>query len=192
MKAMGWDKPGRGGIGELFERAGIERDMAVINNAQYADTMSSHRLAWYATSVSPEKGEQMWRALSRRYFQGKDTAVRPIRLDSRAMLLECAAEIGLNVTEAEQVLDGEGYRAEIESVVKQMHSAGLRAIPVLVFEVQGVAQGDWMRDPRARSDADVEYESPAFRGRAIHHGSGSAEAFQEILHQLHRDCLSNL
>lgn len=193
MKKMGWDRPGPGGIGELFKRAGIDRDMPVVNEAQYADTMNSHRLAWYATSVSAEKGEQMWRALSRRYFQGKDTAVRPIRLDSRAMLLECAQEVGLDVAEAERVLDGQDHRAGIEAVVRKMHRAGINAIPVLVFEVQGVAQGDWMQDPRAKSDAaHGQVDHPSLRGRVIHHGSGSAEAFIDVFRQLHRESSSNL
>lgn len=188
MKAMGWDRPGPGGIGDLFKQAGIDRDMPVVNDVQYADTMDSHRLAWHATSISAEKGELMWRALSRRYFQGKDTAIRPIRLDSRAMLLECAQEVGLDVAEAERVLDGQEHRTGIEAVVRKMHRAGINSIPVLVFEVQGVAQGDWMQDPRARSDAaHGRVNHPSLRGRAIHHGSGNAKAFVEIFRQLHRD-----
>merc|ERR1712110_452181 len=174
----GWDKPGTG-IGTLFDAAGIDRDMDVTNNVQYADTMDSHRLAWYAASVDAEKGENMWRALSRRYFQGKDTEVRPIRLDSRALLLECAAEVGLDLEEAERVLDSDVYRKEILEVVEKMHAAGINSIPVLCFEVDGIAEGSWLDNPKSR-------------GRLIHHGSGNKTEFRHIFKQLHSTCLANM
>merc|ERR1712151_418979 len=50
-------------------------------------TMTAHRLCQYAASESNAKGELMWIALSRRWFMGKDTEIRPIRLDSREMRL---------------------------------------------------------------------------------------------------------
>lgn len=190
-KTMGWDR--RGGIDALFAQAGLERDMDVVNASQLADTMDSHRLAWYATSVSEEKGELMWSSLSRRYFQGKDTSVRPLRLDSRQMLLECAGEVGLDLKEAERVLDSDVYRAEIVDIVHKMHSSGINSIPVLVFEVEGTAQGSWMEDPRASSSAgeiDAKRMATFFmnsgcQGREIHHGSGNQASFREILLRLH-------
>merc|ERR1712070_835989 len=137
--------------------------------------MDSHRLAWYAKSVDVEKCEHMWKALSRRYFQGKDTELRPIRLDNRSLLLECAEEVGLDSKEAERVLDGDMFRNEILDVVEKMHAAGIQSIPVLCFEVEGIASGSWLEIP----------ESP---GRIIHHGSGSKAQSREILHQLHSLC----
>jgi len=178
MKKMGWDKPGRG-IDVLFDHAGIDRDMQVVNSVQYADTMDSHRLAWYAATVDAEKGELMWQALSRRYFQGKGTEIRPIRLDSRPMLLECAAEAGLDMEAALRVLDSDIYRKDIEDVVERMHAAGITSIPVLCFEVDGVAQGHWLDHPKSR-------------GRLIHHGSGNSVEFCNIFQQLHGMCLANM
>lgn len=177
MKKMGWDKTG--GINLLFENAGIDRDMDVVNNVQYADTMDSHRLAWYAQSVDLQKGELMWKALSRRYFQGKDSEIRPIRLDSRPMLLECAAEVGLDLEESKRVLDSNVYRKEILEIVEKMHAAGINSIPVLCFEVQGVAEGSWLENPKSR-------------GRIIHHGSGNTTDFRCIFQQLHSVCLANM
>jgi predicted DsbA family dithiol-disulfide isomerase len=183
-------------IWKLFDQAGLDRNDAV-NTVQYADTMSSHRLGWYAASISPEKGELMWRALSRRYFQGKDTTIRPIRLDNREMLLECAAEVGLDVSEATRVLDSDAYRAEIQAVVKQMQMAGINSIPVLIFEVEGIAKGNWMQDPRVGAELDSRQlarlaHNPRCRGRMIHFGSGNQEAFGSILKQLHKDCSASL
>lgn len=182
MQKMGWDshaKGGGGGISDLFINAGIERDMDVANNVQYADTMDSQRLSWYARTVSPKQGERMWAALSRRYFEGKGTQIRPIRLDSRPLLLECAAEAGLDLAEAEKVLDSDVYRKEIEEIVERMHAAGINSIPVLCFEVDGVAEGDWLQNPKSR-------------GRFIHHGSGNKDEFRHIFKQLHSGCQANM
>jgi predicted DsbA family dithiol-disulfide isomerase len=177
MKKMGWDRPG--GLDVLFRNAGIERNLDVANNVQYADTMDSHRLAWYARSVDAEKGELLWRALSRRYFEGHDTEIRPIRLDSRPLLLECAEEAGLDLQEAERVLDSDVYRKEILEVVDAMHSVGINSIPVLCFEVEGVAEGSWLERPKSR-------------GRVFHHGSGNAAEFRNVFQQLHKLCLSSM
>ena len=78
FESMGW-KPagGDGRLGQLFSGAGL----TPYWGSQEADTMDSHRLAWHAAQVSAEHGERMWRAISERYFEGKRTDIRPIRLD---------------------------------------------------------------------------------------------------------------
>lgn len=139
--------------------------------SQIADTMDSHRLAWYAATESAEKGELLWRAYSRRYYEGKDTEIRPIRLDNHTMLMECAQEVGLNLEEARRVLDSRAYEDDILSCVDQMHSAGISQIPVMIFEVDGVAKGSWMQNPRSK-------------GRVVHSGSGSKEDIKAILRNL--------
>lgn len=133
-------------------------------NAQFADTMDSHRLAMYAAAVSPVKGEAFWKATSRRYFEGKDTQISPIRLDSHEMLMECAAEAGLDLQKARKVLESDMYRNEVWQTVRQMHQAGINSIPVLIFEVDGVSKNPM-----------------------VHHGSGHKEDFRSILLQLHAE-----
>jgi hypothetical protein len=116
----------------------------------------------------------MWIALSRRWFMGKDTEIRPIRLDSREMLLECAEYAGLDMENARRVLDGEIIsNADIEREVQKVHAAGIHSIPQLVFEVDGLAQGHWLTAPG----------SPF---RIIHGGSGSKESVKACLQKLHR------
>merc|ERR1711957_929370 len=123
-------------------------------------------------------GEAMWRATSRRYFEGKDTSIRPIRLDSRDLLLECAEVAGLDLEEAKRVLDSDLHRAEIEKEVEDMHNAGINSIPVMIFEVEGVTKGSWLRDPRVPDRGDTQDPSLTShqdfsRTREINHGSGS-------------------
>lgn len=152
----------------LFRQAGLGPNHWA---SQISDTMDSHRLAWYAATESAEKQESMWRAYSRRYFEGKDTEIWPIRYDNHAMLMECAQEAGLNLEEARRVLDSRIYEDDILSSVDQMHSAGINSIPVLIFEVEGIAQGSWMQNPRSA-------------GRTIHSGSGNKEDFKAIFRSL--------
>eukprot|EP00746_Dinoflagellata_sp_MGD_P098158 gnl/MRDRNA2_/MRDRNA2_39506_c0_seq1.p1 gnl/MRDRNA2_/MRDRNA2_39506_c0~~gnl/MRDRNA2_/MRDRNA2_39506_c0_seq1.p1 ORF type:complete len:165 (+),score=26.91 gnl/MRDRNA2_/MRDRNA2_39506_c0_seq1:393-887(+) len=162
---------------KLFAQAGVG---PCYWDSQFADTMDSHRLAWYAATESPEKGELMWKSLSRRYFEGKDTKIRPIRYDNHELLMECAEEVGLDLQQARQVLQTNKFHQEIMDVVHQMHSVGINSIPVLVFEVDGVAAGSWLQNPKSK-------------GRMIHHGSGNKDEFSAILQKLHKDAtVSNM
>lgn len=105
---------------------------------------------------------------------GKDTEIRPIRLDSVEMLLECAEFAGLNMDNAMRVLNGEIISdAAIHREVEKVHNAGIHSIPQLVFEVEGLAEGDWLTSP------DSQY-------RKIHNGSGSKETMQACLMELHQ------
>ena len=87
------------------------------------------------------------------------------------------------------------YRSEIEEVVEEMHEAGIHGIPVLVFEVEGVAKGPWVEDPRASSEnmdvppqllAQASKKFPGCKGREINHGSGTKKDFKAILKRLHQ------
>lgn len=166
--------------GQFFDNLAAEsglspRNKDVTDHRISTSTMQAHRLAQYATTESNEKGELMWIALSRRWFMGKDTDIRPIRLDSRDMLLECAEFAGLNMDNAERVLDGEIISdADIYREVEKVHAAGIHSIPQLVFEVEGLAKGHWLTAPKSKY-------------RIIHGGSGSKESMKACLAQLHQE-----
>merc|ERR1711998_8993 len=170
----------------LMEEAGLSpRNTDVTDFRIMRDTMPAHRLAQYAATESNEKGEKMWFALSRRWFMGKDIqnpAIYPVKLDSRELLLECAQYAGLNMENVERVLKGEIVdQNEITQQVHRVHAVGLHSIPQIVFEVQGLAKGSWRQDP---SLPDGKY-------RVTHHGSGSKQAFKEVLRKLHRNAAGN-
>lgn len=160
-------------MNSLFKQAGLD----AYWGSGFSDTMDSHRLAWYASTESLEKSELFWRATSRRFFEGKDTQMEKPNLDNHEMLMECAREAGLDLDQAQRVLESDMYRDEVWAVVHEMHAAGINSIPVLIFEVDGVAQGSWMK-------------TPDDRGRVIHHGSGNQGEFCEIFHKLHADSAS--
>ncbi len=161
FEAMGW-KPvdGDGRLGVLFRGAGLQPYWGSLE----ADTMDSHRLAWYAAEVSPEHGERMWKSLSERYFEGKhhDTTVSPIRLDNHALLLECAAEAGVDRHAAQLVLASDRYRDDVLASFEAMQRLGIHAIPVLIFELVGAPES-----------------------RVVHEGSGSIAEFRALLEAFH-------
>lgn len=162
-------------------QAGLSpRNTKVTDQRIMRDTMPAHRLAQYAALYeSNEKGERMWFALSRRWFMGKDTEIHPVRLDGRDLLLECAEYAGLDMANVERVLNGEIISVrEIQEQVERVHAQGVHSIPLVVFEVQGLADGAWKEDPSLQR---TEY-------RSIHHGSGNKAAFRDVLVQLDRAC----
>jgi len=162
----------------LIAEAGLSpRNKDVTDHRISTSTILAHRLAQYAATESNEKGELMWIALSRRWFMGKDTAIRPIRLDSHELLLECARFAGLDMEKATRVLEGELISEEqIYREVEKVHAAGIHSIPQLVFDVEGMAQGSWLSEPK---DAY----------RRIHNGSGSKGSFRAVLEELHQACV---
>lgn len=165
--------------GQFFDRLAAEsglspRNKDVTDHRITTSTMQAHRLCQYASTESNEKGELMWIALSRRWFMGKDTEIRPIRLDSREMLLECAEFAGLDMVKANRVLDGDIISASsIDNEVRKVHAAGIHSIPQLVFEVDGLAPGHWLTAPESQF-------------RIIHGGSGSKDTMKACLTKLHR------
>lgn len=167
----------------LYAQAGLSpRDSDATDTKVWTETMTAHRLAQYASRESSAKGERLWAALSRRFFMGKDTELRPIRLDRRDLLLECAAAADLDPDRARDVLDGGVIGPEeIYAAVDRVHNAGIHSIPVLVFEVEGLAgAGDGVSWLSARP-------SPL---RAVQHGSGrdGPASFRSLLVKLHQAC----
>lgn len=163
-------------IDNLFAQAGLSpRDQETTRMKQMSDTMDSHRLGLYASTISLEKSEQIWTAFSRRYFMGKDTLILPLRLDNHELLLECAKEVGLNLDEARHVLETDVYRQEILNTVRQLKAGGVTSIPAIVFEVDGVAKGSWLSSPNSK-------------GRETYAGSGNRRDFCSVLRRLHMSC----
>merc|ERR1712194_462487 len=97
----------------------------------------------------------------------------------------------LKEEEARRILDSDLYRSEIEEEVELVHSAGIQSIPVMIFEVEGLTKGSWLRDPRVTGDPRVSVNARMLahkdfsQTREINHGSGNKADFKEILKRLH-------
>jgi predicted DsbA family dithiol-disulfide isomerase len=129
-------------IGALFDQAGLSpRNHKVTETKIWTETMTAHRLSQYAASEGSDKSELFWRALSRRWFEGKDTDILPLRLNNKDLLMECAEYAGLDTKKTRQVLDSDEFHDEVLEMIDGVHDAGFNAIPILVFEVDGLAHG---------------------------------------------------
>merc|ERR1719329_59274 len=105
---------------------------------------------------------------------GKDTEIRRVHAAGRELLLECAEFAGLDMVNANRVLDGEIISAaSIDDGVRRVHAAGIHSIPQLVFEVDGLASGHWLTAPESQF-------------RFIHSGSGSKDTMKACLTKLHQ------
>jgi len=186
-------------IDHLFQQAGLDATGGRPNPFGVL-TMDSHRLAMHAAKKDWQLGERMWKATSRRYFEGKDTELlgKERRLDNQELLFESAREVGLDLEEVKKVLaDTSMYRDDIIANVQAVQDVGIHAIPVLIFEAEQLCQGsNWLEDPRAAWPDDGNYRmrelheraALQFPGREIHHGSGNKAAFKAIFRKLHDAC----
>lgn len=153
----------------LYKEAGLSpRNREGTESKVWTETLTAHRLAHYASSVSQEKGEIVWTALSRRFFEGKDTAVRPIRLDSMPMLLECAELAGLDRDETQKVLESDAFAQECLDAIDDVHAHGIHAIPYFVIDAKAKAKGNWLKT------GPGPY-------REMHSGSGNKDIFKNKL-----------
>jgi len=152
-------------MNKLFLAAG--RDCRKGWGSQYSDSMDSHRLAYYAATVSHEAGEKVWNAIGERYFEGRhapEGSTKPVYLADHEMLMACAADAGLDLDEARRVLSTDAYRKEVTDTVARTKSSGVQSIPVIEFQVE---RGEGLPPVTA-----------------VHHGSGNKKDFLNILEEL--------
>lgn len=164
------------GIDRLYAESGLSpRNKEVTRRKIWTDTMRAHKLAQYAATESYEKGEAVWWTLGQNFFMGKETDIRPIRLDDANLLMEVAEKAGLDLDAARNVLDTEAFEQQILYKVDQVHNLGIHSIPLLIFEVEELAPGSWISAGKSKF-------------RKVHHGSGNKQAFRTILEELHQAC----
>lgn len=164
-------------IDQLYAESGLSpRNKEATRRKIWTDTMRAHKLAQYAATESFDKGEDVWWLLGQNFFMGKETDIRPIRLDDTQLLMEVAEKAGLDMDAARRVLEGNAFEQEILRSVDMVHRLGIHSIPLLIFEVEGLASSSWTSDP----------QNSYFR--KLHHGSGNKQAFRTIFEELHRAC----
>jgi predicted DsbA family dithiol-disulfide isomerase len=108
-------------------RAVAEADGMTLNfdRALSANTFEAHRLSWYAA----ERGRQpeVMEGLHRAHFtEGRDVG-------SRDVLVEVAAEAGLDPAEVRDFLDSSNGTAEVEAELAEARRLGVTSVPTFVF-----------------------------------------------------------
>lgn len=166
-------------IDRLYAESGLSpRNKEGTRRKIWTDTMPAHKLAQYAATESIEKGEAVWWTLGQNFFMGKETELRPIRLDDPQLLLEVAKKAGLNLESVSKILQTNALEPEILDKVDQVHAVGINSIPLLVLEVEELAPGHWLSHGQGS------------KFRKIHHGSGNKQIFRSLLEELHQACVA--
>ena len=91
-----------------------------------SSTFAAHRLVQYVTkTVSVDAAERLYADLNHRHFE------KGRKLNNREMLVECAAHVGIDETEARAFLESDEGTEEIERAQHMLDQLGVHSIPTL-------------------------------------------------------------
>jgi predicted DsbA family dithiol-disulfide isomerase len=99
------------------------------------NTFDAHRLLHWAGLQSAEAQRALKHALLRAYH---GRAENP---SDRAVLLKCAAEAGLDASQAAEVLASQRYADEVRAEEQHWQSAGIHSVPSIVLNGRYLLQG---------------------------------------------------
>jgi len=119
---------------------------AIDKISRQPNTLDAHRLIRWAGGVG--KAAEMKQKLMDLYFtEGAD-------LTDRKVLVQAAADIGLNTEEIEKALDGEKDVAEVEREALSAKEAGIEGVPCFIFDgkfaVSGAQAPEYLAEAIAR------------------------------------------
>lgn len=96
-----------------------------FDNMKNANTSKSHRLMKWAETKGKEK--ELCEKLFHAYFiEGK-------HIGKKGILLSLVEEVGLDVNEAEEILNSNIYNEEVEQDIKEAMQLGVRGVPFFVI-----------------------------------------------------------
>ena len=136
---------------------GIDFRWSVMHRA---NTFDAHRLlVWALRTEGPAAQQRLKRALLRAYFEeGRHVA-------DRAVLVELAAEAGLDGAAAAEALESGAEAGTVRDEEAAAHQNGIAAVPTFVIEGRWMLQGameteKWVRAlPRLQAELDAEGEA---------------------------------
>lgn len=93
------------------------------------NSLDSLRLLQWAQAKAPEKSEELADLLSKWHFEERRCVSDP------AVLIAAVSEVGggLTAAEAEEVLAGDAYQAEVDAMIEDSHENGHHSIPVITL-----------------------------------------------------------
>lgn len=105
------------------KEVGLDYD---FDNMKNANTFASHRLVKWAEKNN--KGEELSERLFQAYFlEGK-------HIGKKSILLELVEKVGLNKSEAEQILNSSSFKEEVEQDINKAMELGVRGVPFFVID----------------------------------------------------------
>uniref|UniRef100_A0A7S0J7L2 DSBA-like thioredoxin domain-containing protein n=1 Tax=Calcidiscus leptoporus TaxID=127549 RepID=A0A7S0J7L2_9EUKA len=91
-----------------------------------SSTFAAHRLVQHVTKTAGvDAAERLYADLNYRHFE------KGRKLNDRAMLVECAARVGIDETDARLFLESDQGTAEIERAQRLLEQLGVHSIPTL-------------------------------------------------------------
>jgi predicted DsbA family dithiol-disulfide isomerase len=110
---------------------GLSFDFDAIEVAP--NTADAHRLVLWAQEQ--DRGDAMATALFRAYFsEGRNVSDADV-------LVDCAAEAGLDADDARTLLDGDDYAAVVRESQQRAQRQGITGVPCYIFEGQHAVTG---------------------------------------------------
>ena len=110
------------GVAERAKEVGLEYD---FDHMKEANTIAAHRLAkWAATK---QKGEEFSERVLQAYFlEGK-------AIGQQDVLLNLVEELGLDKKEAQQILNSNQFKEEMDRDIYEAQQIGVRGVPFFVI-----------------------------------------------------------
>ena len=101
-----------------------------VKGCKIGDTHKAHRLLWLVKDThGAEKQNKLSEVLFRRYFQECQNP------GDMTMLLGACEEVGLDTTEMQTFLEGEGLLVEVEQYFRRVKTRGITGVPH--FDITG-------------------------------------------------------
>jgi predicted DsbA family dithiol-disulfide isomerase len=99
------------------------------------NTFDAHRLLFWAELQSRTQQHALKKALLKAYFTDGRSP------EDREVLVQAAAEAGLDPASARQVLDGDEYQAEVQERERFYLDHGIHAVPAVIINDRHLIQG---------------------------------------------------
>jgi len=108
-------------------------DYAMDKISRQPNTLDAHRLIRWAAGIG--KAAEMKQKLMELYFtEGAD-------LTNRAVLVEAAADVGLDAEDVREALASDQDVAEVEQEAQQAKEAGIEGVPMFIFDGKFAVSG---------------------------------------------------
>jgi predicted DsbA family dithiol-disulfide isomerase len=115
--------------------AAVGFDFRAEGRGRVWNTFDAHRLLHWAGTLGAPQQHALKLALLRAYHG------RAERVTDGEVLSACAAEAGLDATEASAILASDRYAAEVRAAEAEWQAAGIRAVPAVVVNRRHLIQG---------------------------------------------------
>lgn len=121
---------------ELIRQRGETVGFRFGERAHVWNTLAAHRLLWWAAQEGPPGGARALKHALLQAYHGEDR-----NPGAREVLLDLAAQVGLDTAAAAEVLDSGRYGAEVHATENDWQRRGIRSVPAVVVNGRHLIAG---------------------------------------------------